>query len=290
MNILITGSRGMVGKELITLLSKNKRNKIIEFDYALGDDILNEKKLRKKMKGVEIIIHLAGVINDSSNQLWKVNVNGTKKVLQEAIKAKAKKIVFLSSTGVYGITSGVTSEKTVLNPKTIYEKSKARAEEIILKEENKIEVNIIRSAIILGANDYWKKMFNLLKKKYPLPLNGKNTFQIIYSKELARIIELVIKKGKKGEIYLAAGQEKKSLNEFCSLVQKELGIENNLTHIPLGVGLIFGKLFKIKLLTKENVHHLAKERNYNISKIKKLGWKQKYSLKEAVQKIASEFN
>ena len=210
----------MLGKELVKLL--NKKHKIIEFDSLLGDDILSEKKLRKKMSGVEVVIHLAGIIDDNSSQLWRVNVSGTKKVLQEAIRAKAKKFVFLSSTGVYGETSGITSEKTELNPTTLYEKSKAEAEKIVLKEKDNISVSIIRSAMIFGANNYWKKMFNLLKKKYPLPLSGKNTFQIIYSKELARIIEIVMKKGESGEIYLVAGQEK-SLNEFCNLIQAEMG-------------------------------------------------------------------
>ncbi|OQA31783.1 MAG: short chain dehydrogenase [archaeon ADurb.Bin336] len=288
MNILITGSRGMLGKELVKLL--NKKHKIIEFDSLIGDDILSEKKLRKKMSGVEVVIHLAGIIDDNSSQLWRVNVSGTKKVLQEAIRAKAKKFVFLSSTGVYGETSGITSEKTELNPTTLYEKSKAEAEKIVLKEKDNISVSIIRSAMIFGANNYWKKMFNLLKKKYPLPLSGKNTFQIIYSKELARIIEIVMKKGESGEIYLVAGQEKKSLNEFCNLIQAEMGLEKKLMHIPLTIGLILGKLFGIKILTKENVRHLAKERKYNTSKIKKLGWKQKYSLKEAIKKVVKELN
>ncbi len=286
MKILITGSKGMVGRELQKVL---KGHKIVEFDSTLNEDILNEEQLKKKMKGIDCVIHLAGIIDNSNPKLWEVNVKGTTNVLSAAINSKAKKFIFMSSTGVYGSTKGLIDEKTPITPKNNYEKSKAEGEKIVLYAKSKINVNIIRSAIVLGANDYWRKMFNMLEKKYPLPLDGKNTFQVIYSKELARTIAKVIQKGKNGEIYLVSGNEKKTLNEFCNLVQEELKLEKKLVHIPQFVGIIAGKLFNIKLLTWDNIRHLGKERNYNISKLKKLGYKQKYSLREAVREIVKEF-
>lgn len=287
MKILITGSSGMVGKELKKVLA---RHDIIEFDHHLKLDILNEEQLKKKMAGVNCVIHLAGIIDTTNPNLWEVNVNGTKKVLQSAINAKVKKFIFMSSTGVYGTNNKLIDEKTPIHPENEYEKSKAEGEKIVFEEREKIGVNVIRSAIVLGTNDYWKKMFKMLQKKYPLPLNGENHFQVIYSKELACAIKLVMEKGITGEIYLAAGNEKKTLNEFCNLVQSELGLEKKLVHIPSILGIVFGKLFGIKLLTIDNIRHLGKERNYNTKKIHSIGYKQKYSLKEALNEIVKEFN
>lgn len=285
MKILITGSSGMVGKELKKVL---KNHKIIEFDHSNGEDILDEKQLDRKMKGVNCVIHLAGIIDNSNPNLWEVNVRGTTNVLSAAIKAKAKKFVFMSSTAVYGDTNGIIDEKSKINPKNNYEKSKVEGEKIVLIAKDKINVNIIRSAMVFGANDYWKKMFKMLEKKYPLPLSGENTFQIIYSKELASVIAKVVQNGKNGEIYLASGDEKKTLNEFCNMVQEEIGLEKKLMHIPSVLGIVIGKVLGIKLLTVENIRHLGKERNYNTKKIKSIGWKQKTDLKTAIKEIVKE--
>jgi NADH dehydrogenase len=192
----------------------------------------------------------------------------------------------MSSTGVYGFTNGKVNEKSKINPENEYEKSKAEGEKIVL--ESGLDACIVRGAIILGANNYWKKMFEMLKKKLPLPCSGTNKFQIIYSKELARAIVLVLKKGKKGEIYLAAGNEKPTLNEFCEMAQEELKLEKRVKHIPAKVAILAGKIFGIKVLTNENIRHLSKERDYDTRKIQKLGWKEKKKIRQALRETIKE--
>ncbi|MCX6804322.1 MAG: hypothetical protein NTY48_07210, partial [Candidatus Diapherotrites archaeon] len=140
-----------------------------------------------------------------------------------------------------------------------------------------------------GANDYWKKMFKLIEKEYPLPCNGKNTYQTIYVKELSRAIKIVLEKGKSGETYLVSGKEKPTLNEFCKIVQGELGVKQKVKHIPSFIGIILGKLTGAKLLTMENIRHISKERNYDTRKIEKLGYVQKTTLEKAIKEVAKEF-
>jgi len=158
-----------------------------------------------------------------------------------------------------------------------------------LSASNEINIYIVRSAMVFGPNEYWKKMFKILEKKYPLPCKGKNKFQIIYVKELARAILVVLEKGKSGEVYLASGKEKPTLNEFIELVQIELGLDKGIKHIPTFVGILIGKLTKMTLLTRENIRHLSKDRNYDTRKIEKIGWKQKTSLKKAIKEVVKEF-
>jgi nucleoside-diphosphate-sugar epimerase len=189
----------------------------------------------------------------------------------------------MSSTGVYGIPTGIINEKSTVKPENQYEKSKAEAEKIILGVCDKVNVCIVRSAMVFGANEYWKKMFKMLEKKYPLPCPGTNTFQVIYVKELARAIGKVLEKGKNGEIYLASGREKKTLNEFCEIAQKEMGLKQGIKHVPTALGVIAGKILGIKLLTIENIRHLSKERNYDTGKIEKLGWKQQTTLEKSMK-------
>jgi len=287
MKILVTGSSGFLGKEVVKVL-KSKKHSIIEYDIDKGKNILNEEQLTKEMQRAEVVIHLAGIVETGHQALWKINVDGTQKVAKAAIRAKVKKLIFMSSTGVYGFTKGGITEKSLVNPQNNYEKSKTAGEKIVLGICDKVEVCVIRSAMLFGANEYWKKMFTMLEKKYPLPCAGENTFQIIYVKELARAIAQVLTKGKNGEIYLVAGKEKPTLNEFCELVQKELKLKIGITHIPTWLGLVIGKATNVKLLNAENIRHLSKERKYNTTKIKKIGYKQKTSLKKAIKEVAKE--
>jgi nucleoside-diphosphate-sugar epimerase len=287
MKILVTGSSGMVGKEVVKEL-KRKKHTVIEFDVTTGKNILDEKQLEKELTGAQGVIHLAGIIQSDHPKLLEINVEGTKKALNSAIKKKVKKFLFMSTTGVYGETKGIVNEITPINPQNQYEKSKSAGEELVLNAKEKIGVVIVRSAMVFGPNDYWKKMFSMLEKKYPLPCSGENTFQVVYVKELARAIVTTFEKGKPGEIYLIGGKEKKTLNEFCELVQKELGLKVGVLHIPATLGIFIGKILGIKLLTSENIRHLSKERNYDTSKIESLGHKPKTTLKEEIKEVVSE--
>ena len=287
MKVLLTGSSGFAGKEVVKALKQHK-HKVIEYDLDKGKNILNEEQLLEEMKNSDAVIHLAGIVENKNPKLWEINVEGTQKVAQAAKKAKIKKLIYISSTAVYGYTKGEINERSLVGPENKYEKSKAEGEKIVLGIMDVTKVCIVRSAMIFGANEYWKKMFKMLEKKYPLPCKGENTFQIIYVKELASAICTVLEKGENGEIYLAAGKEKETLNEFIKIGQGELGVKQEVTHIPTWSGVLLGKIFGIKMLTLENIRHLSKERNYGTGKIQEIGYKQKVSLKKAIKEVVKE--
>ena len=289
MRILVTGSEGFVGQFLISEL-KNEKHTIIEFDLANGQNILNEDHLDKAFKKIDIVIHLAAIIENKNPKLWEVNVNGTKKLIKKSIQHKVKRFILLSSTGVYGFTKGTIDEKTPTHPENQYEKSKVEAENIVLNHQEEIEVIVLRSAMIFGPNPYWAKMIKILKKGLPLPTNGKNTFQIVFVKELVAALILLTKKGYSGETYLLAGKEKPTLKGFCLDIKEQLGMKRKILTMSTFWAVLVGKLFRIKILTKENIRHLSKERRYDITKIQDLGYKQKYPLQEAIIETIEEIN
>lgn len=287
MKVLVTGSKGFVGKAVVEELLL-KKYFVREFDTKHGHNILDKHSLLTEMKGIDAVIHLAAIIENENQNLWKINVEGTRNVVEAALKKGVKKIIFLSTTGVYGFTKGTTNENSELRPENNYEKSKIEGEKIVREAEDIMETNIIRSAMVFGPNEYWKKMIHMLKKKYPLPCGGENHYQIIFVEELARAIEFVLRKGKSGETYLISGKEKPTLNEFCEMIQEEIGIEKGLKHTHPIVGILAGKISGAKLLTADNIRHISKERNYNIRKIERLGWKQKDTLREAIHETVEE--
>lgn len=284
MKFLVTGSEGFVGKLLANELKKQGHT-IIGFDLANGDDILEKKQLIKKMKNVDGVFHLAAIIDNENKDLKKINVEGTKNVVSAAVDSRVKKFVFLSSTGVYGFTTNKVDERTKTNPSTNYEISKVEGEELVLEHQEELNVCVLRSSMILGNNNYWKKMFKMIKNGWPLPMKGTNSFQVIYVKDLIGALIKVMQNGETGEVYLVAGKDCLSLNEIYLLVRKIYGKNERILHISPTIALIIGKLFRIKLLSKDNIRHLSKERNYSLKKISELDWKPKYSVEDALKEI-----
>jgi nucleoside-diphosphate-sugar epimerase len=103
--ILITGGTGFIGSLLGKELAKD--NEIVVFDKSEGDDILDYDALSAKMKGIDIVVHLAAIAGQ--NIAWKlprevmeVNIIGTYNVLNAMVEHNVKHIVFSSTSEVYG--------------------------------------------------------------------------------------------------------------------------------------------------------------------------------------------
>ena len=287
MKVLVTGSSGFVGRHVVSEL-KNRKHEVHEFDLSKGDDMLDKAHLKKALKGIDAVIHLAAIVENGNPKLWETNVEGTRRVIDAAVGAKAEKFVYLSSTGVYGDTKGEVNEKSRTAPENDYEKSKLEAEKIVLERQEEISVSVVRSAMVFGANDYWKKMFKMLEKGYPLPCKGTNHFQVIDAADLARALALALEKGEDGETYLAAGEDTLTLNEFCEAGKEALGFakKGKVGHMPAWLALLMGKILGMGVLTKENIRHLGKERRYDIRKIKALGFSQKRSIRDSIKDVA----
>jgi nucleoside-diphosphate-sugar epimerase len=284
MKIVITGSGGFIGQWLLKVLSDNK---IVEYEHSNGFDVMHYKQLKNSCKGADAIIHLAALIDSNNPRTWEINVEGTRNAVMVAEELKIDNFILMSTTGVYGFTTKKVSESTKPNPEDWYERSKVEAEAIVLNSKIK-NVGIVRSAMVLGPNHYWHSMFKLLRKKFPLPCKGTNSYQIVYVNELVNAIKIILEKNKGKNIYLIAGEEKTTLNDFCKLCLKQMGLPEKVNHIPTWLGLLLGKIFGLKVLTPLNIRHLEKERNYDISKIQKLGYKQTTSLEEAIAETMKE--
>lgn len=106
--ILVTGSSGMVGSQVVSDLISSG-HEVKEFDISTGQNLLDQATLQESCKDCDAIIHsaaLLGLPDQSASQIMATNVLGTWNVLAAAKAENIARIVFLSSVDVLGVFKG----------------------------------------------------------------------------------------------------------------------------------------------------------------------------------------
>lgn len=209
MKILLTGSKGFVGRHLTRQLSC--RHEIVEYDLKDGKDIFNRRLLDKNTEGVDIIIHLAAFVSgieswEKPEEYLTNNIIGTLRVFESAIKNKVRKMILFSSAAVYG------------QPLTPYGASKIGAEAIAEMFKDKLEVVVIRPFNIYGK---WQNsrcayvIHNFVEGidkfgKIKIYGSGRQTRDFIFISDVVSVIEYLLETNvPNGPIDLGTGQSVK---------------------------------------------------------------------------------
>jgi len=298
MRILVTGGAGFIGSNFVHyMLQKHPRDQIVVLDkltYAgnlnnlksamkkiefVRGDICNRKLVERVAKGVDVIVNFAAESHvDRSiaepEPFLRTNVLGTQVLLEAARRFGREKFVQISTDEVYGsITKGSFREEDPLKPSSPYAASKAAADILVHSYfvTYGLPVLITRSTNNFGLYQHPEKLIpkliiNALQNK-PLPIygDGKNVRDWLYVIDNCEAIDLILRKGKDGEVYnVGAGNEKMNL-EIASFILKEL-------HKPKSL---------IKFVKDRPGHDLRY--SLNLKRIGGLGWKAKTPFEVALR-------
>ena len=144
MKVLLTGGSGFIGNHLSDFLKMNHKVSMLDIspphlkdiEFRKGD-ITSPADVTKAVMGTDVVIHLAamvGVVNSDSEPIKTLdfNIGGTRNVLEACRIHDVKKIIFPSSSEVYGEPSKLPIKETdTAMPITTYGLSKLAAEEYV---------------------------------------------------------------------------------------------------------------------------------------------------------------
>ncbi len=299
--ILITGGAGFIGSNFIRYMMKkypdyefinldaltycgNLENlegidQSKNYEFVKGN-IADKILVDNLMKDVDYVVNFAAESHvDRSIKdpeiFIKSNILGTQNLLNAAKKYNIKKFLQVSTDEVYGSLgkTGYFTEETPLQPNSPYSATKAGADLMVRAYYNtfNLPVNITRCSNNYGPYQFPEKLIPLMisnameGKSLPVYGDGKNIRDWLYVYDHCTAIDLVLHKGKIGEVYNIGGHNEKQNLEIVKLILSTLNKDESL----------------IKFVDDR----LGHDRRYAIdsNKIRKeLGWKSKYTFETGI--------
>ena len=311
---LLIGGSGFIGTNFAKFLMEKDYNFII-YDMrrskylpknveTIVGDIRDKTKLSQTMKRCEIVFHLATVppsLRLPNHEIYDIDVNGTRNVLETAEKNNIKKVIFTSSAShVYGLVDKSLCpirENCNLNPINEYGKNKVLAEELCKKaaETTTLQTIVLRLSMALGPYDFdpilMENVTSLLKnKRVVITGDGESKNQSIHIKDVSTALlacaEVSDTSIPKHDIFNISGKEVLTINEWMELSKRMSNSTSKVSHLPLF--LAKGMIHIAWWLHKTKIHPSylylkAQDQYFDISKAKHiLGLEPKYTVKEAL--------
>jgi len=318
MRVLVTGGTGFTGKALVRRLLDDG-HQVIALDYKEGlktaelrqwgaevviGSVTDRGVLERLMPGVDVVHHVAAAfreLNVDDAYYRKVNVDGTRNVLDVALANGVKKVIHFSTCGVHGnVDHPPAAEDAPIQPADYYQQTKYEAEPVVLEYARKgLKCVILRPAAIYGPGDP-ERFFMIFKRVskgfFPMFGSGKTLYHPLYIDNLidASVLAMQSKRGD-GETYLIADKEYVEIEKLVRGVAAALEVDLKMPHLPVwpvvAIGHIVEKACKpfgiAPPIFPRRVDWYRQNRAFDISRAKReLGYEPRIGLQEGLRRTA----
>ena len=302
MKFLVTGASGFLGYHVCKFLIEKNQEVIgldvndFEYDDLKNEikfykgDIRDSKLIEKVTENVDVVMHGAAALpSESKKVIYDVNLKGMDNILESCIKNKVKRLIYISSTAVYGIPKqhpiDEDAPKIGVGP---YGETKIIDEQKCDEYRKKgLTITILRPKTFAGP--YRLGVFQIFcdwvysKKNIPIIGSGKNKYQLLHVQDLVdAIYEVSIApKENVNDVFNVASYEFKTMKEDLQKVLDYAGYGKKVIPIPSILVIPPLKVFEILHLSPlyEWVYETADKDHYvSVNKLmEKTHWKPKYS-------------
>ena len=189
-NVLLIGGAGYIGSALLPkLLDEGYKVRLLD-SFVYGEEPIAEwlhhrnlevfradfrqvDKVVEAMRGMGTVIHLGAIVGDPACALneeltIEVNLVATRMIAEVAKGAGVSRFIFASTCSVYGVSDSLLDENSLLNPVSLYARSKIACEQVLLRlRDTSFSPVILRFGTIYGlsARTRFDLVVNLLAAK-----------------------------------------------------------------------------------------------------------------------------
>ena len=295
--VCVTGGSGFIGSNIVRVLAK--KNDVVVIDSLLTGrrsnldgieckfiegNVNNVEKLREAFLGVDYVLHQAALpsvprsVEDPMPSNLN-NVEGTLNVLMMARKCNVKKVVFASSSSIYGDTPTLPKlESMAPNPQSPYAVTKMAAEQYcrVFWKNYRLPTAALRYFNVFGPrqdpNSQYApvipKFIQLAKegKKVIVYGDGEQTRDFTFVKDVVQAnLKAAVDSVSNGEVFNIARQDRISLNDLATMIFGQLGKKVQIDYQPERAGDI-----------KHSLADIVKARTL-------LGYKPEYTIEQGIE-------
>ena len=275
----VTGATGFLGKAVVQRLLTKAADiyALVMKDDPLADTLPNgihvcvgnvcdPSSLDSFLDGADgqsCVIHCAGIVSVASRpgeQLYKVNVGGTKNIIDACISHSVGKLVYVSS--VHALTEKpkgieIDAETDAFNPDRLvgdYAKSKAMATRIVLDAARaSLDASIVLPSGIIGPGDtaggsITELLLSFLAGKLPIAVKG--GYDFVDVRDVAAGIVSCAEKGVRGKCYILSGHYA-TIRDILETVGRSTGINKAVSYLPVALAKIIAPFYELDSIRRK---------------------------------------
>jgi UDP-glucose 4-epimerase len=259
--VLITGASGALGPRVVRAFSNGgylirtfSIDPIPEGSFPLDSevvigDITDSQAVGAAMKGVDYVVHMAALLHIKNPspvlipKYHQININGTRHIIQAALRENVKRVIFFSTIAVYGSGKGkILSEESPVFPDSIYAETKVKAENIVVSANRSDGValgTVLRLGSVYGPRvkgNYRRLLLALARRRF-IPIgNGTNRRTLVYDRDVASAALLALKSPRAaGRIFNVTDGQFHTMKEIIETISGLLGRRAPRIALPLGL-------------------------------------------------------
>lgn len=310
MRVLVTGANGFVGRQLCAELVRRGQNVRAAMRNRTGFGVVGcevagitgleaDTAWEDALRGIEVVVHLAARVHvmredaaDPLAEFRRANVAGSENLARQAAVAGVKRLVYVSSIGVNGLSTTMAqsfSETEMPTPHNAYALSKWEAEQALhrIADETGLEIVIVRPPLVYGpgAPGNFAQLMKVLGRGIPLPLASvHNLRSLIYVGNLVdALIACATHPAAAGQTYLVSDGEDVSTPELLHQLGSAMGKPARLLPCPPTLLKFAGRLIG----KAGQVERLLGSLRVDSGKIRReLDWTPPYTLRQGLQATA----